>query len=170
MAEDAPAAYPERAAAEPRPSAAVYVARTFAAPRERVFRAWTDPEAVRRWFGSSLGPATSAESDLRVGGGYRITVRIPPTGRRAHAIGEFLEVDPPRRLVYTFAWERMPILALGMGDSKVTVEFVEIAGGTEVRLTHELLDRRRLRAFHRWGWNASLGRLARLLADQPTRP
>jgi len=163
MAEDAPAACPEPAYAEHAPTAAVHVARTFTAPRDRVFRAWTEPESVRRWFGSSLGPSVGAEADLRVGGGYRITVRVPPTGRKASAVGTFLEVDPPRRLVYTFAWERMPILALGMRDSKVTVEFREVAGGTEVRLTHELLDRRRLRAFHRFGWKGSMNRLAKLL-------
>jgi uncharacterized protein YndB with AHSA1/START domain len=163
MAEDAPAAYPEPGYAEHGPTAAVHVARTFPAPRERVFRAWTEPESVRRWFGSSLGPPVDVESDLRVGGSYRITVKIPPTGRKASAVGTFLEVDPPKRLVYTFAWERMPILAFGMGDSKVTVEFREVGAGTEIRLTHELLDRRRLRSFHRWGWKTSLDRLARLL-------
>lgn len=163
MAEDAPVAHPGAAPAERGPLAAVHVERTFPVPRERIFRAWTEPEAVRRWFGSSIGPPVSAEVDARVGGSYRITVKVPPTGRKAHAVGRFLEVEPPQRLVYTFAWERMPILAFGMGESRVTVQFVEVTEGTEVRLTHELLDRRRLRAFHRWGWNASMARLAKLL-------
>ena len=125
------------APAKSRPLALVHVSRTFAAPREQVFRAWTDPDAVRRWFGSSIGPAKKVEADLRVGGRYRISVSMPPTGRLASAYGEYLEVEPPERLVYTFAWEKMP-LALGLGNSKVTVEFVELADGTEVRLTHEL--------------------------------
>jgi uncharacterized protein YndB with AHSA1/START domain len=163
MAEGTPAATPAPARAVPGPVAALHVERTFAAPREQVFRAWTEPEAVRRWFGSSIGPAVSAEADLRVGGSYRITVKVPPARRTAHVVGRFLEVDPPRRLVYTFTWERMPILALGMGDSKVTVEFREHGDETEVRLTHELLDKRRLRSFHRWGWNRSMARLAKVL-------
>jgi uncharacterized protein YndB with AHSA1/START domain len=150
------------AAAETRPLALLHVTRTFAAPRERVFRAWTDPDAVRGWFGSSIGPARQVESDLRVGGRYRISVSMPPTGRLASVVGEYLEVDPPERLVYTFAWERQP-MAIGLGNSKVTVEFVELDEGTEVRLTHELLDKRRLRAFHRFGWSTSMGRLAKLL-------
>jgi uncharacterized protein YndB with AHSA1/START domain len=157
MAEGRTRTYPGGALTEAGPIAAVHVSRTFAAPREQVFRAWTEAEAVSQWFGSS----TSAESDVRVGGGYRITVSVPPTGRKAHVVGTFLEIDRPRRLVYTFAWERMPIM-FGMGDSKVTVEFRELEGETEVRLTHELLDKRRLRSFHRWGWNQSLERLARL--------
>jgi uncharacterized protein YndB with AHSA1/START domain len=144
------------------PVAAVHVSKTFPVPREQVFRAWTEADAVRQWFGSSIGPAQHAEADVRVGGRYRITVKVPPTGREASVVGEFLEVDPPARLVYTFAWQKMP-LAYGLGDSRVTVEFHELADGTEVRLTHELLDKRRLRAFHRFGWNTSLGRLARML-------
>jgi uncharacterized protein YndB with AHSA1/START domain len=158
MAEDAPANYTEY-----RPIAAVHVARTFPVPRERVFRAWTEPEAVSRWFGLPVGSGPSVEADVRVGGGYRITVKVPPTWRKASVVGTFLEVDPPERLVYTFAWERMPILAFGMGDSRVTVEFREVGADTEVRLTHELLDKRRLRSFHRFGWEVSMRRLARTL-------
>src|SRR5207302_10646037 len=56
------------AAAESRPLALLHLTRTFDAPRERVFRAWTDADAVRRWFGSSIGPAQRVEADLRVGG------------------------------------------------------------------------------------------------------
>jgi uncharacterized protein YndB with AHSA1/START domain len=145
------------------PITAVHVTRTFAAPRERVFRAWTEPELVRRWFGGPLGSTQSVEADVRVGGTYRITFRGKPLGQKVFVVGEFLEVDPPRRLVYTFAWEKNPILAFGMRASKVTVEFLELDAGTEVRLTHELLDKRRLVAFHRWGWNYSLERLEKIL-------
>jgi uncharacterized protein YndB with AHSA1/START domain len=158
MAEDAPAAHPGGAVAEAGPRAAVHVSRTFDAPRERVFRAWTEAEAMSQWFGSTA----SVESNVRVGGSYRIAVKLPPTGRRVHIVGTYLEIDPPQRLVFTFGWERMPIM-FGMGDSKVTVEFRELQDETEVRLTHELLDKRRIRAFHRWGWNQSLERLGLFL-------
>ena len=145
----------------PRPAAVVHVTRTFAAPRERVFRAWTEPEAVRQWFGR--GGNHSVDSDLRVGGRYRITFRMPVSGRKGHVVGTFLEVAPPERLVYTFAWQGVPIPTFGMGDSKVTVEFRDLGAQTEVSLTHELLDRRRLRSFHAWGWRRSLENLERLL-------
>jgi uncharacterized protein YndB with AHSA1/START domain len=157
MAGDAVAAY-----SEPVPAAVVHVTRTFAAPRERVFRAWTEPEAVSRWFGAKLGPPPSVEADVRAGGRYLITMRAPIGGRRVTVGGTYLEVDPPERLVYTFAWRGMPP-AHGMGDSKVTVEFRELGAGTEVRLTHELLDKRRIRGFHTWGWRVSMRRLGRLL-------
>jgi uncharacterized protein YndB with AHSA1/START domain len=157
MPEDALASY-----VEPSPLAAVHVSRTFPAPRERVFRAWTEADIVQRWFGTRGAIIDNVESDVRPGGRYRITIRVPPTMRKAHVAGTFLEVDPPERIVYTFAWEKVPI-AYGMGDSKVTVAFVELNGSTEVRLTHELLDKARLRAFHRFGWRGSLKRLARVL-------
>jgi uncharacterized protein YndB with AHSA1/START domain len=143
------------------PRALVHVSRRFTAPRERVFRAWTEPDAVRQWFGR--GSNHSVESDLRVGGEFRITFRMPVTRRKAYCVGTFLEVTPPERLVYTLAWRGMPIPTFGMGESKVTVEFRDLGGGTEIRLTHELLDKRRLRSFHAWGWRRSLENLERLL-------
>ena len=153
---------PESATAyeAPRPAAVLHLARTFAAPRERVFRAWTEPEAVRQWFGGGSNP--SVESDLRVGGEYRIAVKVPPTGRKGYCVGTFLEVDPPERLVYTFAW-KVPVPTLGMGDSKVTVEFRDLGEETEVRLTHELLDKPSLRSFHTRGWKRCMDNLERLL-------
>jgi uncharacterized protein YndB with AHSA1/START domain len=160
MAEETLAAY-----TEPSPLAAVHVARTFPFPRERVFRAWTEAEAVQQWFGTRGSIIESIETDVRVGGRYRVTVKVPPTMRRAHVGGTYLEVTPPERLVFTWAWEKMPITG-GMGDSKVTVEFEEVGDGTEVRLTHELLDKGRLRAFHRFGWRGSMRRLAAYLGCQ----
>lgn len=157
MAEDAVATY-----TEPKPLAVVHVTRAFPASCERVYRAWTDPDAVRRWFGIRGTIIERVEADVRPGGSYRITIKVPPTMRRAHAVGTYLEVEPPRRLVYTFGWEKVPIAA-GMGNSRVTVEFRELGEGTEVRLTHELLDKARLRAFHRIGWRGSMRRLERVL-------
>jgi uncharacterized protein YndB with AHSA1/START domain len=166
MAEDAQATRGAASYVEPDPVAAVHVARTFPAPREQVFRAWTESDAVCQWFGGPLGSTESVEADVRVGGSYRITFKVPPTKRTVYLVGSFLEVEPPERLVYTFAWEKLPIPVFGMGDSKVTVQFREQGNGTEVSLTHELLDKRRLIAFHRFGWNSSLERLGKFLARQ----
>jgi uncharacterized protein YndB with AHSA1/START domain len=162
MAKDAVAGHSGGGYETPVPTALVQVSRIFAADRERVYHAWTEPEAVRHWFGPALGGAQSVEADVRVGGRYRINIKSPPARPGTCVVGKFLEVDPPKRLVYTFAWEQQ-LLALGMGESQVTVEFLEQGGATEIRLTHELLDKRRVVAFHRWGWKISLKRLARLL-------
>jgi uncharacterized protein YndB with AHSA1/START domain len=159
------------------PRAVVHVSRTVPGSRDQVFRAWTDPERVSQWFGGPLGMATSAEADVRPGGSYRIHIDFP--GRVAppvFAVGTYLEVEPPQRLVYTLRWESEATLARVLGraldlpateaetDSRVTVEFREHDGSTEVRLTHELLDTRRNRAFHRVGWKSSLSNFAAMLS------
>ncbi len=147
--------------APPSPLALLHVTHTFAAPRERVFRAWTEPEAVSRWFGAEFDPPPTVEADVRVGGRYRI-VWTPAAGELGELGGTYLEVKPPERLVYTFAWQNVP-QARGAGNSKVTVEFHDLGDETEVRLTHELLDEEPVLDFHRWGWETSVERLALIL-------
>jgi uncharacterized protein YndB with AHSA1/START domain len=155
------------------PRAAVHVMRTIPAPREEVFRAWTEPEQLIRWFTGPLGTTEGAEMDVRPGGTYRIDFdsRLLPA---ASIIGTYLEVEPPERLVCTFAWEGQGRYAFLLSsaldvpqageESRLTVEFRDRDGSTEVRVTHELLEKRRNRAFHRFGWNTTLANLARLFA------
>jgi uncharacterized protein YndB with AHSA1/START domain len=153
----------------------VQVTRTFPAPREQVFRAWTDPESFRQWFGPFHGHTPRAEMEVRTGGSYRIELK-PTLWPPVFAVGTYIEVKPPERLVFTLAWEsdaalprllegalHLPATAAGR-DSRVTVDFLDRDGLTEVRLTHELLDRPRSRAYHRRGWRTSFDRLAELLA------
>lgn len=74
------------------------------APREKVFGALTVPAALAKWWGPSGFTIPEIELDLRVGGRYRFSMQ-PPGGDMFHLAGEFLEIDPPRRLGYTFRWE-----------------------------------------------------------------
>jgi uncharacterized protein YndB with AHSA1/START domain len=164
---------PERpwADAEPGTGTAVHVAREYAAPREDVFRAWTEPELFRQWFTPPNGSSPSAELDVRPGGGYRIEMKPPPElAPTTYVVGTYLEVEPPERLVYTFAWEQLPpredlgeLAGLEELDSRVTVEFRDLGGSTEVAVTHERLDTEELRAFHHWGWRSSLDKLTEVL-------
>jgi uncharacterized protein YndB with AHSA1/START domain len=155
---------PEPAAVEAR-GTAVQVSRRVEAPREDVFLAWTDPERFQQWFGGPGAVTLPVEMDVRVGGRYRIPMRSKlGIGWTTYVVGEFLEIDPPNRLVFTFGWEKPPPLGIGTGESRVTVEFADAEGSTEIRLLHELPDKARLRAFHRSGWKHSLDNLARLLA------
>jgi uncharacterized protein YndB with AHSA1/START domain len=151
----------------PRASAAptaLQVRRTLPASREEVFRAWTDPDLVRQWFKPRGGSSPGAEMDVRVGGRYRWAMKL--AGHLYYAVGEYIEVDPPTRLVCTFGWERVPLVRLT--DSLLTVEFVDRGDQTEVVITHERL---RHRALHDWGWRICLDQLARLVAArQPARP
>jgi uncharacterized protein YndB with AHSA1/START domain len=162
-------------AAAATPAAAVHLSRTFAAPREDVFRAWTYGRRFGQWFGPPYGSTSSVEMDLRIGGRWRIGMK-PAWMSMVYVGGTYLEVEPPERLVFTFAWEEDPgptarlaarMLGLpGMGETRVTVEFRELGQSTEIGLTHEVLDTRRRRSFHRAGWRSSLDRLAKLVSNR----
>ena len=78
----------------------VRLVEVFDAPRERVFAAWTEPERLKRWWGPGAFRTTEAEVDLRPGGRYALT--LEPGAM--HLAGEFREVVPPERLVYTWRW------------------------------------------------------------------
>ncbi len=78
--------------------------RTLGVPPETVFAAFVDPTGLAEWWGPAGFTAPSVELDVRPGGRYRIAMQ-PPDAELFHLGGEFLEVDRPERLVYTFEWE-----------------------------------------------------------------
>ena len=141
-------------------STVVQVRRTLAATPDELFRAWTEPDLFREWFKPRVGSIPNAEMDVRVGGRYRIA--IERLGRVYYAVGEYLEVEPPRKLVSTFGWEDVPLVRLR--DSLLTVELISRDGHTEVVITHERLPTRTIRALHRLGWRSNLNALARSVA------
>ena len=128
------------------------------APVERVFRAWTEGEALKRWFGPSDAMAVvTAEVDLKVGGRYRIVMQ--EAGVEPHRVGGvYREIVPNRRLVFTWAWESTP-----ERESLVTVELAPEDGGTRLTLTHERFFDEAARDGHGKGWTGSLARLDRHL-------
>jgi uncharacterized protein YndB with AHSA1/START domain len=85
----------------------IRVERIFEAPRERVWAAFTDPEAVPQWWGPRKYTAVVEEMDVRPGGVWRVTHR-GPDGEEHRFRGVYREVTPPERLVQTFEWEGMP--------------------------------------------------------------
>lgn len=130
------------------------IRRTLAAPRERVFSAWTRAEELRKWF--APGPLTTAvaESDLRVGGRYRITMR-GPDGVEHTVTGVYQVVEPPKRLVFSWKWEDKP----SAGESTVTVELNERGRSTEIVLRHEGLPTEKEIADHNHGWDGCFEKL-----------
>lgn len=143
--------------------------RTFDAPAEAVFDAWTNPEVLRRWWLVDPGWRTPlAEVDLRVGGAYRLSMEDPDAGT-VHAVrGEYREVRRPERLVYSWGWEQ------DGGEvghvSTVTVEFVQEGERTTVVLEHSGLESPESRDRHRHGWEACLQMLGgRVFAPTPQR-
>ena len=140
--------------------ALLQVRRTLPAAREEVFRAWTEADLVRQWFKPRGGSSPGAEMDVRVGGRYRWAMKL--LGHVYYAVGEYIEVDPPKRLVFTFGWERALVR---LTDSVVTVEFIDRAHETEVVITHERLPSRGQRALHAAGWRVCLSNLDRLVGQ-----
>lgn len=146
----------------------VRVERTFEAPAEAVFDAWTNPEVLRRWW--KANPAwsePSAEIDLRVGGGYRLSMHDPDAGEVHTVFGEYREIARPERLVYSWTWE-------GTGpyaghESLVAVTFNADDGGarTTVVIEHTgLLDQTSCDA-HERGWNGVLDSFDRSRISSP---
>ncbi len=149
-----------QALAKEAPQATVTLKRTFAVPRERVFKVWTEPEHLVNWWGPPGTVTPEAKVDLRPGGSYRLTMRKLPDGEPFYLTGTYREVKPPERLVYTWTWEGS---TMQVKDSVVTVEFLDRGGSTEVILTHALLPSDEARAAHTHGWTGCFDRLAEWL-------
>jgi uncharacterized protein YndB with AHSA1/START domain len=141
--------------------------RRFAAPRERVFAAWTDPALLRRWWAALQGWETSdAEVDLRPHGRYRLSMRDADLGAEYTVVGEYVEVNPPERLAYTWTWEGEPEEMRGSERTLVTVDFVESGNGTEVVLTHGGFADGQIRDLHGEGWAGCLANLERVFGEE----
>ncbi|HEX6389282.1 MAG TPA: SRPBCC domain-containing protein, partial [Solirubrobacteraceae bacterium] len=85
----------------------ILITREFAAPPHLVYRAWTEPDLVQRWWSGQRGKVVSAEIDLRVGGTWRF-VMTANEGFEVAFHGEFLELVPGERIVQTEVYEGMP--------------------------------------------------------------
>jgi uncharacterized protein YndB with AHSA1/START domain len=139
------------------------VERTFNAPAQALFDAWTSAEALRRWWPAGSDWDTPvAEVDVRVGGGLRLVMRSPD-GEEFGGCGEYVEIDPPARLVFTWTWDGHEGHE---GTQVVEVEFKE--GGddtTTVVLTNRGLGDEETKRTHREGWEASFDNLDRVVAS-----
>ena len=123
---------------------------------EKVWRAWTDAEAVKRWWGPGPGePVSLAELDVRVGGRFRI-VFGGPDGKMHECAGVYKEVVPNRKLVFTWHWPNSTPERV----SVVTIIFKEVNGETDLLFKHEELFDEKARDDHKRGWSASLDKLA----------
>lgn len=148
------------APASPNPPAEdpVRVSRTFQASRQRVYRAWTDPELLIRWFVDDDADMQIRELDLRVGGRWRFEGK--KSGKAWALEGTFQDVRPPERLVYTWKWSDM---LDGPGDTLVTVDFRDLGKSTEVTVTQRGFTSALAREGHNKGWIGCLDRLGGLV-------
>jgi uncharacterized protein YndB with AHSA1/START domain len=141
------------------PATTLTLTRTFAASRDRVFRAWTDAQELACWFAPSPDyRAVVPEFDFRVGCRYRL--EIHHKGGNVHRLtGTYQEIKPPEKLVFTWRWEQDP----NSRESLVTIEFRDLGEATELTLTHERLPNAEERDKHDHGWNGCLDQLAKYL-------
>jgi uncharacterized protein YndB with AHSA1/START domain len=139
----------------------VRIARIIDAPREEVFRAWTEPEQIRRWFGPGEFTCPEAEVDLRPGGAYKLAMQ-PTAGDSFIVGGTYREVEPPSRLVYTWRWESGP--AADGSESLVMVEFNALGEQTELVLTHTDFPEGHGPAPYQMGWDGGLDKFEALFA------
>ena len=116
----------------------ILIVREFDAPRELVFRAWTEPELVRRWWHAGRGEMTVCEIDLRPGGSWRY-VMVTPDGTEVAFHGEYREVVPGERIVQTEIYDPFPDAA-----AVDTLEFEDLDGRTRVTMLvqHQLSEHR----------------------------
>ena len=137
-------------------------ARTYAAPRQLVWDAWTDPDQMAQWWGPRgiSTPRESIELDLRPGGRVAFDMVDDATGARYPNSGTILEVDPPARLVWADDG-----FADGSGKGTATVTFTEVDAATTTLTVHLVADfSETVRAGAELGWGTQLDKLAEHLA------
>jgi uncharacterized protein YndB with AHSA1/START domain len=137
-------------------------ARTYDAPRQLVWDAWTDPDRMAQWWGPRgiTTPRESIELDLRPGGRMAFDMVDDATGERYPNSGTFLEVEPPARLVWSDDG-----FADGRGKGTATVTFTEVDASTTTLTVHLLADfSETVRAGAERGWRTQLDKLAEYLA------
>lgn len=153
-------------------SEGLVITRVFDAPRELVWKAWTEPERFKRWWGPKEFTAPSCKIDFRVGGIYLACMRSPD-GTDYWSTGVYREIVPMKRIVYTdsFADEKgnvVPASHYGMeGDFPlemlVTVTFEEQGSKTKMTLRHVGLPAGEHSDMAGAGWNGSFDKLAESL-------
>ena len=135
------------------------VKRTFKAPVERVYAAWTDAEQMKRWFAPGAMSVPTASADARPGGRYRVQMSEGGSDCEFHTTGGvYREVIPNERLVFTWQWEGSDL------ETLVTLEFKSLSENeTELTLRHEGFDSEDTRNKHGQGWDGCLAKLETLL-------
>ncbi|MGH2621169.1 MAG: SRPBCC family protein [Anaerolineales bacterium] len=150
----------------------ITITRIFDAPRELVWKAWTEPERFMRWWGPKGYTSPACKIDLRVGGVYLACMRSPE-GQDFWSTGTYREIVEPERIVYTDSFADsegniVPATHYGMGadfplEMMVTVTFEPLGGKTKLTLRHAGLPAGEMSDQTSAGWNESFDKLAEAL-------
>jgi len=138
------------------------ITRVFDAPRELVFKAWTDPRHITSWWGPANFPVTQMDMEVRPGGDWRGCLRSVAGGRELRHRGVFREVVPPERLVFTFAWEAEGERGR---ETLVTLTFAAEGDKTLMTLRQEPFLSVEDREEHRGDWIGAFDRLHEHMAS-----
>jgi uncharacterized protein YndB with AHSA1/START domain len=147
----------------PMPSEGIAITRVFDAPREQVWKEWTEPERFADWYGGSEAevPASSVSMEVREGGRWRLTMFYGPERHEIRWKGEYREVVEPERLVFTVSdqpgedsWELVTVVLTDLGDGRTEMQFSQRGS-----LPPEVYERAGQ------GWAKFFDRLAERLAD-----
>ena len=130
--------------------------RRIAARPSIVFDALTTPDGIACWWGPDAGPVLLAETDVRIGGRFRVRFRTLD-GSEHESSGEYLEVVRPERLAMSWRWQGSE----DPGESLVEIDLRASAEGTELTFTHSRLRDEDTRRSHEEGWNGALDKLQR---------
>jgi uncharacterized protein YndB with AHSA1/START domain len=141
--------------------------RTFDATPDRVFAAWTNPDHFGQWFGPTGMKTVSCDIDAKIGGAWRlmgegenIPGRQTPGRVRPTVSGKYLEVEPPSRLVFTWAWHEKDDFASPRGqESIVTIQFKPVGERTEMLFTQAVFKEQAALDAHNRGWTESFDKL-----------
>lgn len=137
------------------------IKRLIDAPRERVYAAWTDPAQLKEWFAPEGVRTRALVADPRVGGTFRWDLTTPD-GEEMTARGDYRELEPGRKIVFTWKWDDDE--AWEGHTSIVTVELSDQEGGTELRFRHERLPSEASRDRHNEGWSSLLDALEKFIS------
>ena len=140
--------------------------RRIAARPSIVFEAMTTAEGVAAWFGPDDVPVVHAEMDARIGGAYRVHFRTLD-GQDHEACGEFLELDPPRRIVMSWRWAFGGVPEERGRTSRIEIDLSPIENGTQLTFTHAGLWDEPSETSHTHGWSGALDKLVRHLEPTP---
>lgn len=138
------------------------IERKFAAAPERVFAAWTNPEELANWWGPEGMTTPQCKMDVRTGGAWQTTMRNDK-GDEYTVSGVYRTIDPPRHLVFTWAWHNDGVR--DGHETEISVQLEPVDGGTHLVLIQQTFAERDQRDNHHGGWMSSLNDLARFVEN-----
>lgn len=142
----------------------IVIKRTFDAPVEKVYRAWTDPAQMARWLSPNIRwNAPLVDIDSVSGGRHNITMRHSD-GEEMHIVGRYTELVPDERVAFTWIWLEGPMSGQ---ETLVTIELRGLPDGTELTLTHDRQPNATALEGASEGWTGCLDMLESYLAGNP---